>query len=128
MSHRERLRRRSKEGRENSARSSRAPFLESRPSIEIRIEELALNGFQPADRYRIGAALENELTRMLTEQGMPQAIADSIELTRLDAGEFLTTPGEPPSMVGNQVARAVYRGLEQIDASRRFPGAKGDQS
>jgi hypothetical protein len=114
MSHRERLRRRLTEGGDNRSRPTTPLFAGAPPSIKLRIEELVLHGFQPTDRYGIGDALQNELTRMLTEQGMPPAMADSSQVARLDGGAFSMQPGERPSRVGSQAARAVYRGFEQI--------------
>src|SRR5690348_9620388 len=36
-----------------------------RPSIEVRIDEIALQGFPPAHRHLLGDAIERELTGLL---------------------------------------------------------------
>jgi hypothetical protein len=38
-------------------------------NIVIEIDALVLDGFDPADRFRIQAALERELTRLVHERG-----------------------------------------------------------
>ena len=38
--------------------------------IEAQIEELVLHGFPPSERYRIADAMQAELARLLTEQGL----------------------------------------------------------
>lgn len=78
--------------------------------IDLHIEELILEGFPPADRHRIGAALEKELARLLTERGL-----DSLgqgEALRLDGGRIEARPGDRPERVGVQIAQSVFRGMK----------------
>jgi hypothetical protein len=79
--------------------------------VELHIEELVLHGFAPGDRHRIGDAVERELARLVAEQGTPQLFGDSVELTRVNAGEFNILQGASPESVGAQIARAVYGGM-----------------
>ena len=39
----------------------------ARPSIELHIEELVIHGGNPADRHRIGEAIEVELASRLSQ-------------------------------------------------------------
>ena len=81
-------------------------------NLELRIEELVLHGFEPGDRYRIGAAVERELTRLFAKQeGTPPSLARGREVARLDGGVFEVTPGSRAEVIGAQVARTVYGGL-----------------
>ena len=82
-----------------------------RPDVRLRIEELVLDGFAPGDRYRIGEAVERELTRLLAERGVPGGLAAGGEAPRLDAGWFDLAPGSGPEAIGTGVAAAVYGGL-----------------
>jgi len=82
-------------------------------NIELNIEELVLHGFAPSDRYRIGEAVEQELTRLLADQGVPQSLAQGEEVASVDGGAFEVAPGSRAQVVGAQVARAVYGGLRQ---------------
>jgi len=82
-------------------------------NIELNIEELVLYGFAPGDRHRIGVAVEQELTRLLADQGVPQSLAQGEEVASVDGGAFEVAPGSRAQVVGAQVARAVYGGLRQ---------------
>ncbi len=89
-----------------------------RPSaIEVRIGELVLEGFSPADRLRIGAAVERELTRLVREGGLPEGLTGAADRTTIDAGSFTRAPQSSPMAVGRSVARSVYRGLGRSGGS-----------
>lgn len=79
--------------------------------VELHVEELLLHGFSPADRARVGAAVERELARLLAERGLPPGLAQGGEFPDLQGGSFRAAAGAPPEAVGAQVARAIYGGL-----------------
>ena len=79
--------------------------------IEVFIEELVLHGFAPGDRAHIGGTLESELTRLLSERGLPPTLAHGSALARLDGGTIQLARGPRANAVGAQGARAVYGGL-----------------
>ena len=81
--------------------------------IDLHIEELVLDGFRPSDRHRIGAAVERELARLLTERGLPARAGARGGPAGLDGGSFEAKPGARPEAVGRQVAGAVYGGLKK---------------
>jgi hypothetical protein len=87
--------------------------------IVIEIDELVLHGFPPGDRYRIGEAVQAELTRILGERGLAGAWTAGAAAARLDAGSFNVAPGMPAAAVGAGAADAVYRTLSA------FPGNQG---
>lgn len=80
--------------------------------IELHIEELVLDGFADADRYRIGDMFERELSRLLSEQGVPSSLAASGVREHLDAGACRLGAGSTAEQIGAQVAQAVYGGLK----------------
>jgi hypothetical protein len=80
-------------------------------NIELHIEELVLRGFAPGDRYRIGEAVEQELTRLLADRGVPESLALGGEIGSGDGGAFEVVSGSRAEVVGAQVGRAVYGGL-----------------
>jgi hypothetical protein len=81
--------------------------------IDLHVEQLVLEGFRPGDRHRIGAAVQSELARLLTEGGLPSGLAHGADLPRLDGGSFEARPGARPETVGRQVASAVHGGLKR---------------
>jgi hypothetical protein len=85
----------------------------TRPSIELEIDELVLHGFAPGDRWRIGAAVERELGRLLSEQGLPTALAQVNERPVLNGGSFEVRPNARPDGIGVQVAHAIYGGFSK---------------
>ncbi|MFT3769511.1 MAG: hypothetical protein QM820_29080 [Minicystis sp.] len=84
-----------------------------RPSVDLHIDELVLDGFAPEGRRRIGDALERELMRLLQEQPLSAGIAAHDGMARLDAGTFTADPGASPEQIGAAVARAVHGGLQR---------------
>ena len=79
-----------------------------RQNIEINIEELKLHGFSRSDSYRIGQALQTELTCLITERGISQSISRGGEIAHLNGGSFNVTPNSKPYVIGAQVAKSVY--------------------
>lgn len=82
-------------------------------AVELRIEELVLHGFTPAERYRIGDAVERELARLFAAQGVPATLGQGREITRLDAGAVEIQPGTNAELTGALLAQAIYGGLGQ---------------
>jgi len=78
-------------------------------SIEVEIDSLVLNGFHASDRYRIGAAFESELNRLIQEEGLPAAGTGSLDLTRLDAGSVQVPAGTAAAGIGRQIARTFFQ-------------------
>lgn len=82
-------------------------------AIELHVEELVLEGFAPAERHAVADAFERELSRLLTEHGLPDSHAQGAEASSLDAGSVRLAPGTRPAAAGAQIARAVYGGLRR---------------
>ena len=82
-------------------------------NIELHIEELVLHGFSPGDRYRIGEAVERELSRLLADRGVPQSLERGGEVANMDGGGFEVAQGSSAQVIGTQVAKAVYGELRE---------------
>ena len=83
-------------------------------NIELHIEKLVLHGFPPSDRQRIGEAVELELTRLFTEQGISYSMSKGGEFTRLDGGTFNIAPSFKAEAIGSQVAQSVYKNMSAL--------------
>ena len=79
-------------------------------NVDLHIEELVLHGFSPGDRHAIAEGLQGELTRLLTDQGLPRGLAAGASRETLDAAPFAVTTGSRPEVIGAQVAHSVYEG------------------
>lgn len=82
-------------------------------TLKLHIEELILHGFADRDRQLIGAAIEQELARLLTEAGPKNLPVRSLELGRVDAGSVHLGPDTQPHVVGRHVAERVFSQLTQ---------------
>ena len=75
-------------------------------AVRIDIDELVLHGVPPADRYRVAAAFERELTRLLRIHGLPGTPATPTTLPPLP-------PVTSPYRLGRALARSVHSGLSE---------------
>jgi hypothetical protein len=80
-------------------------------TIELHIEELVLHGFPASDRLHIGDAVQQELLRLVTEQGLPGMGANPVDVQRLNAGSFQVASGAKPQAIGAQLAQHLHRRL-----------------
>ena len=82
-------------------------------SVELRIEELVLHGFEPVgDHHQIGEAVQRELSRLFVWQGT-RSVAQGREVALVDGGAFEVASDSTVEAVGVQVAQAVYKGLNR---------------
>lgn len=82
-------------------------------NLDLHIEELVLHGFAQKDQGRIQRAIEQELTRLLTEQGVPNSLSRGQEIQQLQGGSFNVRAGMGVEAVASQVAQAIYGGMGQ---------------
>ena len=89
-------------------------------NIELHIERLILDGLQVAaqDRAHLQAALETELTRLLTSDGLRPDVLSGGPLRSLSAGEIHVTSKTSAAQLGNQIAQAVHGGVG-VDTERQ---------
>lgn len=81
------------------------------PSVSLHIETLVLDGFAPGDRYRISAAVQRELERLVSAQRLATLATAEGEIARMDGGEFRIAPKANANAIGSKIAQAVYGGL-----------------
>ena len=78
-------------------------------NLELNIEKLILPDLPPGQRLRVAAIIEQELTRLWTEQGMPAGVVgDSLALT---ATTVQVAAGMAPDAMGVQVAQSIYQNM-----------------
>jgi hypothetical protein len=80
-------------------------------NLNLHIEELVLHGFAAGDRYLIREAVQQELSRLFVEQGVPPALAQGGAIERLDGGSFEMAAGMKAGAIGTQIAQSIYQGL-----------------
>lgn len=82
-------------------------------AIEVQIDELVLDGFVGLDGAQIGAAVQQELARLLAEGEVSTFLMQSGAIAQMDGGALTVHPGANAEGLGAQIARAVYGGLTQ---------------
>jgi hypothetical protein len=80
-------------------------------NVEVQIDELMLEGFAPADRFRIADGIKRELARLITEHGMERPAGSRARVAKLDAGSFRVAANRNAEGIAQQVARTVHGGL-----------------
>lgn len=97
----------------------------NRPTIDLHIDELILRDVPYAQRRRIAAAIEQELTRLLTERGAPPSLARGGFVPYLKLDDIQVAAGAKPAMIGNQIAQHIYGNLAGGQRDIPEPGTKG---
>lgn len=75
--------------------------------LELNIEELRLHGFKRTDREKIAAAVQAELERLFSDEGLPFGLKHGSEI-RLQGGSFSVPDTASAEQAGVQLARQMY--------------------
>ena len=85
-------------------------------NIELQIEELILHDLPYDQRHRVAAAIEQALTRLLAERGLPAGFAE--DMPPLRAAPVGVNPRLSAESMGQQVAQSVYAQLTSVAPSQ----------
>lgn len=82
-------------------------------NINLHIDRLVLDGLELAPEHRslLQAAVESELSRLLTERGLSSSLARGIAVPRMSARDMQITGVSSPTELGRQIAQSVYGGI-----------------
>jgi hypothetical protein len=94
-------------------------------AIDLHIDELILRGLPYAQRQRIAAAIEQELTRLLTERGIPPSLARGGFVPRIMLDGLSIPTGAKPAVIGSQIAQNIYSNLAVEQGGRAESGIQG---
>lgn len=92
-------------------------------NVELYIDELVLDGFDPSDRYRIGDALETELRKLLLKEDIAAVHQADLEYDNVEASPIQLESNPSARAVGSGVAGALHG----ILAERLGEGNKGTE-
>lgn len=83
-------------------------------NIQVHINRLVLDGISVPHYQRpiLQAAVEAELTRLLTAKGLSSQLQWSIRVPQLTAGDVALTVNLEPVQMGQHIAQAVYGGMQ----------------
>lgn len=82
-----------------------------RAPIDLRIGTLALHGVPAHHREAVGAALCEELRRLLGSTDLGPALSGAASRPRLRAEMPAARPGQRPEELGAAIAQAIFRSL-----------------
>ena len=81
--------------------------------VRLHIEHLLLDGLpvSNAQGAQVKAAVEAELGRLLTEQGVAHEFRSSIAVPSVNAGPMQMPRRATPVALGTEIARSVFSGV-----------------
>jgi hypothetical protein len=96
--------------------------LDARPSIQLHVERLVLDGLSvsSAQGHVLVAAMEAELARLLAEQGLTHLSAGAVP--HLSAGSIQLTRDTKPAQLGNQIAGALIESIGNNKLNNKHKG------
>ena len=80
-------------------------------NIEIYIDRSVLEGFDHLNRAELNAVVQEHLTTMISEQGLPDGLLNSGYHKKLNGGEMNLSSQPKTGQVGSDVARGIYKGI-----------------
>ncbi len=75
-------------------------------NVELHIDELVLYDVDVAQRHAVAAAIEQALTQLFAEQGVPGDL--NAETLSVDASTIRVSAGARADAIGAQVAQSIY--------------------
>jgi hypothetical protein len=85
----------------------------TRGAFELVIGSLVLDGFEAAGRHGCAQAFTDEFERLVRQRGFPDAAPHAGSAWRLPVLRVATGVGDPPSRVGQALARSLFEALHR---------------
>jgi hypothetical protein len=82
--------------------------------IEVHIGELVLHGFARNDYEGIRKAVEAELLRLISANGIPESIITQQSYRRVEGVDFNIHNSKNAAHIGSEIAVSVYNGLKNL--------------
>lgn len=91
-------------------------------NVRLHIDRLVLDGIDvsAADRPRLQAAIEQELTRLIGAGGISPELAGGVALPSVRAPQIALAPEAKPAQLGTAIAGAVYGGVGLPEAAPKL--------
>jgi hypothetical protein len=82
-------------------------------NVQLHIDRLVLDGLavSAADRPRLQAAIEHELARLITANGISPALAAGGAMPSIAVPQITLAPNAKPAQLGASIAGALYGGV-----------------
>lgn len=76
--------------------------------VNLHIEQLVLSGIPEQEREGVGRAVQAELSRLLSERGIPEAWSNGRAIPSLDGGSFAILSSMSAEAKGRSIAGRIY--------------------
>ncbi len=80
-------------------------------NLELHIEKLVLPDLSAGERRRVISTLEQELLRLLREEGVPPQLISRQGTLPLDASQVTIAKDAKPDAIGRQMAQTIHSDL-----------------
>jgi len=84
-------------------------------NIEIYIERIVLEGFDHLNRSVLNQAIQQHLTAVLTEQGLPERLTGMREVNKLNGGHIHLPSIPTTGNIGKSIAGGIYQGIKTTE-------------
>jgi hypothetical protein len=84
-------------------------------NIKLHIDRLILDGIAipHSQRPLLQAAVEAELSRLITAEGLSSQLMNDGAIPQVSASNLPLNPNSSPTQLGQQIAQSVYGGIGQ---------------
>jgi hypothetical protein len=84
-------------------------------TIKLHIDRLILDGIAipHSQRPLLQAAVEAELSRLITAEGLSSQLMNDGAIPQVSASNLPLNPNSSPTQLGQQIAQSVYGGIGQ---------------
>ena len=83
--------------------------------IEIYIDRIVLEGFDHLNARELNQAIQQHLTALLTEQGLPQGLTGIGEVNKLNGGQIHLAFNPNTGNIGKSIAGGIYQGIKTTE-------------
>jgi hypothetical protein len=87
---------------------------DGRSSVEVAIEHLVLDGFEPQQGQEIASTIKEKLALLIEEKGLPGEIPENLQAGQVDAGSVQVSEAAGTARIGAQIAEAIYNRLSRM--------------
>lgn len=82
-----------------------------RPEVDLRIEEMVVEGMSRRDAERVSRATRSGLERLLADRGLPEHVLRGGHDLRVPSARLEVTASTDPERLGSRISSAVHRAI-----------------
>lgn len=87
--------------------------------VEIFIDRVVLEGFDPLHARSIGEAIKEHLALLVSREGLPDTFAGSAHFHEIQGGPFRAAREANPQQAGAGIAQSIYQGFRNASSEQQ---------